>query len=139
MKFATPSLTLAGSAAPSCLPRRCGPASPLDLVRQAVAQHLGIDDLEIHEDQHLEDGLGLDPLDLVLVALRLEELGQVHIASELAEFPVADLERVVTVGDLADMVGGWWQTAVATAPRRPESGIHTRAFAIALSPPGVVV
>jgi len=72
----------------------------LEIVCFALALHLEVDPSEIHERQHLEDDLGLDPLDLVLVVLRLEEIGE-------GEFPVGDLEAVFTVKDLADVVRTW--------------------------------
>jgi acyl carrier protein len=72
----------------------------LEIVCFALALHLEIDPSEIHESQDLETDLGLDPLDLVLVVLRLEELGD-------GEFPVGELESVYTVKDLADVVRTW--------------------------------
>jgi len=72
----------------------------MEIVCFALALHLEVDPNEILETQHLEDDLGLDPLDLVLVVLRLEELGE-------GEFPVGDLETVFTVKDLADVVRVW--------------------------------
>jgi acyl carrier protein len=130
MKFATPSSTSAASAGSSLAERGGGGRdSALELVCHTLALHLGIPDGEVHEQQHLEDALGLDPLDLVLIALRLEELGEAHMPFPLSEFPVGALEGVATVGDLADLVGLWWQTP----PRRPESGLHARVVAIALS------
>jgi hypothetical protein len=127
MKFATPSTTRVASAESHVLDR--GRDSALDLVCRTLALHLGIADGEVHQDQLLADALGLDPLDLVLVALRLEELEEMHLAIPRAEFPVGELEGVVTVSDLADLVALWWQTS----PPRPESGRHRRGAAIALS------
>jgi acyl carrier protein len=72
----------------------------MEIVCFALALHLEVDPAEIHAGQHLEDDLGLDPLDLVLVVLRLEELGD-------GEFPVGDLESVFTVDDLAKVVRVW--------------------------------
>lgn len=72
----------------------------LEIVRFALALHLEAEPYEIEEHQRLEEDLGLDPLDLVLVVLRLEELGEV-------EFPVADLEGIRTVGDLVAVVRRW--------------------------------
>lgn len=70
------------------------------LVRRAIAAHLEIALDEIEAEQSLEGDLGLDPLDLVLIALRLEE--DVGV-----EFPVALLETVKTVGDLEGLVRSW--------------------------------
>lgn len=72
----------------------------MEIVCFALALHLEVDPSEIRETQLLEDDLGLDPLDLVLVVLRLEEIGE-------GEFPVGDLENVFTVNDLARVVRRW--------------------------------
>ncbi|MBX3264256.1 MAG: hypothetical protein KIS78_28155 [Labilithrix sp.] len=72
----------------------------LEIVCFALALHLGIDPDEVDPSHRLDEDLGLDPLDLVLVVLRLEELGDV-------EFPVADLEGLRTVDDLVDVVRRW--------------------------------
>jgi len=72
----------------------------LEVVRFALALHLSVDPEQIGPEHRLEADLGLDPLDLVLVVLRLEEI-------EDAEFPVADLEAVRTVADLVGVVRGW--------------------------------
>lgn len=70
------------------------------LVRHALATHL-CTPLDALVDAHrLEDDLGLDPLDLVLIMLDLEQrLG--------AEFPIARLENARTVGDIVRLVGQW--------------------------------
>lgn len=70
------------------------------LVRTLLARHLDVAAEVFEDEQHLEHDLGLDPLDLVLVSIRLEEMEQ-------AEFPVAALERVSTVGGLTKLVGAW--------------------------------
>ncbi|MBX3228531.1 MAG: hypothetical protein KIT84_07755 [Labilithrix sp.] len=72
----------------------------MELVVFALALHLQIDPDEVHEAQRLDEDLGLDPLDLVLVVLRLEEIGE-------GEFPVGDLEGIATVRDLARVVHAW--------------------------------
>ena len=71
-----------------------------EIVRFALALHLDVVPDAIVEGDSLSEDLGLDPLDLVLVVLRLEELAE-------AEFPVADLENALTVGDLVDIVRIW--------------------------------
>ena len=81
----------------------------LEVVRFALALHLSADPGRIEPEHRLEADLGLDPLDLVLVVLRLEEI-------EDAEFPVADLETVITVADLVGVVRAW--------SRSERSGIH---------------
>lgn len=70
------------------------------LVRRAIAAHLDIAVDELSAADTLEGDLGLDPLDLVLVALRLEQ--DVGV-----EFPVSLLEQVKTVADLDGLVGSW--------------------------------
>src|ERR1051326_5655369 len=72
----------------------------LDIVRFALALHLEVVPDVIALDHRLNEDLGLDPLDLVLVVLRLEELAE-------AEFPVADLEHASTVADLVALVTRW--------------------------------
>lgn len=69
-------------------------------VRQVLATHLDLPPSEIVTDRRLVEDLGLHPLDLVLVVLRLEEI-------EAAEFPLADLEDISTVGDLVALVVRW--------------------------------
>ena len=72
----------------------------MEIVCFALALHLEVDPADIREEQRLEEDLGLDPLDLVLVVLRLEEIGE-------GEFPVGDLEGITTVNDLASVVRMW--------------------------------
>lgn len=91
-----------------------------DLVRLALALHLDLEPDTITIAARLEDDLGLDALDLVLVLLRLEELGE-------AELPVADLENAETVADLVDLVDAW-----ASGPRTE------RTPSIPPSPPSAV-
>lgn len=81
----------------------------LEVVRFALALHLSVDPDRIEPEHRLEADLGLDPLDLVLVVLRLEEI-------EGAEFPVADLETVTTVADLVAVVRGWSGAGRETLP-----------------------
>jgi acyl carrier protein len=95
----------------------------LEVVRLALALHLSIDPVEIELEHRLDEDLGLDPLDLVLVVLRLEEI-------EEAEFPVADLETVTTVADLVSVVRAWSNgDRSATLPPPPPAtevtGRHT--------------
>ncbi len=95
----------------------------LDIVRFALALHLRIDPEYIIEEQRLKEDLSLDPLDLVLVALRLEEIGN-------REFPVDSLANVETVADFVDAVRAWSRMDPAAdristlPPPRPESGIR---------------
>jgi len=79
----------------------------LEIVRFALALHLEVVPEVIAVDDRLNEDLGLDPLDLVLVVLRLEELAE-------AEFPVADLEHASTVADLVALVTRWATATVRT-------------------------
>jgi acyl carrier protein len=95
-----------------------------DVVRRALALHLDVEPDAIAEDAALEAELGLDPLDLVLVVLRLEEIEEI-------EFPVADLEHIRTVGDLVELVRAWSNplsrsersTTLPPPPPRTASGV----------------
>jgi acyl carrier protein len=92
-----------------------------EIVRFALALHLKAQPSHIELHHRLEQDLGLDPLDLVLVVLRLEEI-------EEAEFPVADLETVMTVGDLVAVVRSWAspdRSASLPPPPRTDSGFRT--------------
>jgi acyl carrier protein len=72
------------------------------LVHKLIASHLRLDDASI-KDAHGFDELGLDPLDLVLVVLRLESFDR-----GTGDFPVARLEHARTVGDLVALVDLWF-------------------------------
>ena len=74
----------------------------MEIVSFALSLHLEIDPNLIRLEQDLEQDLGLDPLDLVLIVLRLEEVGD-------GEFPVGDLEGIHTVKDLVEVVRCWTQ------------------------------
>ena len=86
------------------------------LVRLAVALHLEVPLDSVRSEDHLEHDLGLDPLDLVLVVLRLDEL----VGAQCA---LADLQQIQTVGDLENMVRDWQDGArqgdVAPSERWP--------------------
>jgi acyl carrier protein len=73
------------------------------LVHQLLASQLHIDERSIDDELHFEE-LGIDPLDLVLVVLRLED---VHRGQ--GEFPIAALEGARTVDDLVLLVDIWLQ------------------------------
>jgi acyl carrier protein len=88
------------------------------LVRIALAAHLAVAPEVIDEAQRLERDLGLDALDLVLVALRLENVLE-------AEIDIADLESLVTVRDFMDVVLGARVTLPGPEPRS-SSGLYAR-------------
>jgi acyl carrier protein len=71
------------------------------LVHHLLASRLRIDDESI-EDTHSFDELGMDPLDLVLVVIRLEDFDRGG-----GDFPVAALDHARTVGDLVELVDVW--------------------------------
>lgn len=73
------------------------------IVHALLASQLKVEEASIEDPVLLED-LGLDPLDLVLVAVRLEDLDR-----GAGDFPVAALEHAKTVGDLVTLVELWWQ------------------------------
>jgi acyl carrier protein len=75
-------------------------ASADALVRELLSLRLWTPPDRIQPRLDLRRDLGMDPLDLVLVALDLEEI-------EGDEFPVADLESVRTVADLERLVRIW--------------------------------
>jgi acyl carrier protein len=74
---------------------------------------LRIDDARI-KDAHRFDEMGMDPLDLVIVVLRLEGLDPGK-----GEFPVAVLDGVTTVGDLVALVDLWLQRDVRRDGQEP--------------------
>ena len=71
------------------------------LVYTLLAPLLPTDKVPI-EDADLIEELGLDPLDLALVAIKLEEL-----EPQNGSFPLAALRDAKSVGDLVDLVDGW--------------------------------
>ncbi len=85
-----------------------------DLVRVALASHLGVPPDAVGLHHELDRDLGLDALDIVLVALRLENVLE-------AELPIADLEDAITVQDFADIVVGARVTLPMPEPRVPAS------------------
>jgi acyl carrier protein len=70
-----------------------------ETVTAALADHLDVDPLAIVGTQDLEDDWGLDALDLVLLALRVEDMLDVRV-------PLDALEGARTVADFARVVRG---------------------------------
>jgi acyl carrier protein len=68
-----------------------------DVVRRAVARHLGVDPATIDALQQLQRDLHLQPLDIVLIVLAVED-------AEHIELPISHLEPNVTVGGLTTLV-----------------------------------
>jgi acyl carrier protein len=98
------------------------------LVRSALSAHLGLPRDFFGNDQDLTADLGLDPLDLVMVALHLEEAVGI-------EFPVALLEEADTVGDIVALVRIWLGglPSVRRATAQLRSGERAKARARARS------
>jgi len=71
-----------------------------DIVRVAIGSYLGVPPHAIDASARLEQDLGLDASDIVLIMLRLEEMAEAELAS-------VQLERVVTVADLQEIVRAW--------------------------------
>jgi acyl carrier protein len=82
------------------------------IVRHLLAVRLETPLEGIDADQELQRDLGLDPLDLVLLALDLEETYR-------AEFPMAELELVRTVGDLSTLARAWREANRPERAARP--------------------
>ncbi|HKQ69401.1 MAG TPA: phosphopantetheine-binding protein [Polyangiaceae bacterium] len=78
-----------------------------EVVREALAAHLAVDPGQIEPTHRLAADLALQPLDVVLVACRLEEL-------EGVELPIDRLDAIDTVEDLSALLG----LARASARRR---------------------
>jgi acyl carrier protein len=73
------------------------------LVHRLVADHLQTDESSIEDGDRLDER-GLDPLDLVLIVLRLENLDRGS-----GDFPVDALDHAQTIGDLVVLVDIWLQ------------------------------
>jgi acyl carrier protein len=71
--------------------------SPEEIVRTVIARHLQVARATIARRTHLQRDLELDPLDLVLIALRIANIKGI-------EFPIARLEATRTVADRVDVV-----------------------------------
>jgi acyl carrier protein len=82
------------------------------IVHHLLASHLRLDDASI-DDAHRFDQLRLDPLDLVLVVLRLED----HDRGR-GDFPVGALAHARTVGDLVTLVDLWLSPEPSPEPSR---------------------
>jgi len=70
---------------------------PDEIVRTVIALHMQVGPATITYRSHLQRDLELDPLDLVLIALRIEDIKGI-------EFPIAQLEGAQTVADLTKIV-----------------------------------
>src|SRR5882672_12916638 len=71
------------------------------LVHYLVARQLRVGDASIHDAQRFDE-LGLDPLNLVLIVLQLEDR-----TDKVGEFPLGALDHTRTVGQLVALVDLW--------------------------------
>jgi len=75
------------------------------MVRFALGAHLGRDPRTFLASDELTHDLGLDRLDLVMVALRCEQTACID------DFPFTLLDEVRTVGELVVLIGSWLESA----------------------------
>jgi acyl carrier protein len=73
------------------------------LVLSVLSAYLGVDAAAIRDDAQLERDLGLDPLDVVLVLLRLEDA-----TPGVKDVDVGDLAEARTVADFVDLFESRW-------------------------------
>jgi acyl carrier protein len=98
-----------------------------DVVRRAVAKHLGIDREAIDPLHHLRRDLHLQPLDVVLIVIGIED-------AERIELPIAHLDSTITVTGLTTLARRAYASArhadgptfVPIYPRYRRSRRHAR-------------
>jgi hypothetical protein len=71
------------------------------LVHEMIASYLHLD-AALVSDKNPIDALGLEPLDLILLVLRLEDKNPLA-----GEFPIGALSHAKTIGDLVALVHSW--------------------------------
>ena len=69
----------------------------LEQIKKMVADNLGVEESKITENASFKDDLGADSLDLFELTMALEDEYGIEI-------PSADLEKIVTVGDVVEYV-----------------------------------
>lgn len=79
------------------------------LVHRLVAERADLAERQVH-DAYTLDSLGLDPLDVIIIADRL-----LSVECRGGGFPLDRLDRAYTVGDLVDVVESW-RTQPSDAP-----------------------
>lgn len=77
--------------------REVTPAEVQRRVVQIVSSHLGVRQLDLHTDAHLQEQLGADLLDRIELAVTVEEEFAVHI-------PLNESMQVKTVRDIIQLV-----------------------------------
>lgn len=97
------------------------------VVRRAVAKHLGIDREAIDPSHHLRHDLRLQPLDIVLIVIAVEDAEQI-------ELPISHLDSITTVTGLTTLARRAYASAhhayrpslVPIYPRYRRSRRHAR-------------
>lgn len=97
---------------------RLDEASALALIRQKLADELGIDPAAVTAHAHLQADLALDSLDVIELLTMLEDEVGVPLGPEI----VSDHRRIATVGALAALVCEVSASAAAVAPARGTAG-----------------
>ena len=67
-------------------------------IKEIIAEQLGINEDDISAESSLTDDLGADSLDIVEIAMALEEEFEVEISD-------ADIDHIETVKDFAGFIG----------------------------------
>ena len=67
-------------------------------VKEIVAEQLGVEESQVVTEASFMDDLGADSLDIVEIAMALEEEFEVEISD-------ADIDRIDTVKDFASFIG----------------------------------
>ena len=73
-----------------------------DRIKKVVAEHLGVEEVDVVPRASFVDDLGADSLDLVELAMALEE--EFSTPSFKIEIPDEDADEIVTVRDAVDYI-----------------------------------
>ena len=77
-------------------------AAIFDRIKKVVAEHLGVEEVDVVPTASFVDDLGADSLDLVELAMALEE--EFSTSSLKIEIPDEDADEIVTVQDAVDYI-----------------------------------
>ena len=77
-------------------------AAIFDRIKKVVAEHLGVEEVDVVPTASFVDDLGADSLDLVELAMALEE--EFSTPSFKIEIPDEDADEIVTVRDAVDYI-----------------------------------